>query len=421
MIFTERKEFYMKNRRLARIFTVLAVSVFFVFSVSVIGSSQNYSLNSYQGRGILAENSDIPSLFRNDEVYPDYKSYPPVICDDMEYVPLGLFNGLPNIKTNYSDDQTNFYIQNKKTNAYISFSINDNYAVTRDNKVYQTSVYTFYGVHYVPLKTVCSTVGLGHSIYNDKENKFFAIKVYSNEKGLTAKELVTIYAPQLNSGNTTGSGTTAPDSWAQDNQTQKPPEYKNGTVMLFYPSEGISAAQSTLKALSTRKLQATFFVTEADILNYPDIIRSIYTSGNTIGITFDADDGLYSPGVLEERVRSAEAALYEVAKIKTRIVYLPQDDKGACDSEQVLSVIEKLGLCRVKLNADSKTDIYSSKKAESYLRSALVNIKKSFGSDVAYMKMSHTKNGNYALGVIADIAKSTSKIKVRLFDETYPK
>lgn len=465
----------MKKRGITRFCAALTAFTIAVCSVPLTGSGSDYNDKTYQSYGNLAENSDIPSLFRNDEVFSGYKDYPPVICDGVEYVPLELFYGLSNVKINYSEDESNFYIQNKKTNEYISFSVNDNYAVTGNNKVYQTNVHTFYGVHYVPLGTVCSNVGIGYSTYNDDANKVYAIEVYTNEKGLSAQDLVGIHTPQLYPGSTSGTtdgstltgsianggfsgiGTALPETpgytlgysenisdtynqnqsdgitgeknqgsenqdGSKNNQTQKPSEYRNGTVMLFYPSTGFSNAPSTLKALSSEKLRATFFVTESDILTYPDIIRSIYTSGHTIGITFDPEDSqLYKEGVLEERVKSAESALYEVAKIKTRIVYLPKDEEGICDSEQVSSTIESLGLCRVNLNADSKTDTFSSKKAESYLRESLLDVKKNFGSETAYMKMSHTASGNYALGVIADIAKSTSKVKIRLFDETYPR
>ena len=173
---------------------VVATSV--VFSATMLSSGTKYNDVTYRSYINLSENSDIPSLFRNDSVFPSYKKYPPVISDGLEYVPLELFYGLSNIKISYSKDASNFYIQNKKNNKYISFSISDGYAVTNSSSVLEASVQSFYGIHYVPLRTVCSTVGLGCDSYNDGINKVYAIKVY-NTSGLSARELVAIHAPEI--------------------------------------------------------------------------------------------------------------------------------------------------------------------------------------------------------------------------------
>ena len=163
----------MKKKRLVDALALLT-AVCVLTTSSVFGTSTEYNDNYYQTYGNLGADSAVPSLFKNDDVFANYKNYPPVISDGIEYVPLELFYGLSNVKINYSDDNSNFYIQNKETNEYISFNISDSYAVTGQNKVYETNVPTYYGVHYVPLRTVCDTVSIGCSTYNDGENKVYA-------------------------------------------------------------------------------------------------------------------------------------------------------------------------------------------------------------------------------------------------------
>ncbi len=165
------------------------------------GFGAQYNDVNYRTYVNLTENSAIPSLFKNDAVFASYKKYPPVISNGVEYVPLEIFYGLSNIKINFSDDGSNFYIQNKKSNKYISFSITDNYAVTEKNKVYEVSVPTFYGVYYVPLRVTCSAAGVGCNTYNDGENRIYAVKIYTVD-GLSAQELVRMYAPSIYSPTT---------------------------------------------------------------------------------------------------------------------------------------------------------------------------------------------------------------------------
>ncbi|MBR5309068.1 MAG: polysaccharide deacetylase family protein [Clostridia bacterium] len=413
-----------------------------IFSAGMMSSGTKYNDVNYRSYINLSENSDIPSLFRNDSVFPSYKKYPPVIMDGIEYVPLELFYGLSNVKISYSKDATNFYIQNKKNNKYISFSISDGYAVTNNNNVVVAAVQSCYGIHYVPLRTVCSSIGLGCDSYNDGVNKVYAIKIY-NTSGLSAKELVAIHAPEIyaveeekpteSSGETqpsgnqsvqipTGSGQQSnnpPAPVTPPKQEEKPVEvlHKSGTIMLFYPSFDGERAGATLDTLSAKGLKATFFVTEKNILDFPAIIRRMYVEGHTIGITFaESPDELYAEGALEEKTASTENALYEIIKTKTRIAYLPKMSDEA--SAEINARAEALGLCTVQFNGDSRTDTLRTSSATARMTESLKDIPASYGSSVAYIKMSFTDSGNAVLGVIANHIRLYPQLKSALFDET---
>ena len=199
---------------------------------------------------------------------------------------------------------------------------------------------------------------------------------------------------------------------------QEEPKVKPGTVMLFYKGSTENAS-GTVDVLSDCGIKGTFFVTEKEILMYPDTIRKIYVYGHTLGITFDETaEELYAPGVLEEKTKSAENALYEITKSKTRIVYLPKPDSDLHNTDEINSRIDALGLCSVKLNGDSGTDRLDARNATSRMSEKLKDIPGNYGSDTAYISMSCTESGNATVGTIARFAKEHRQVKISLFDET---
>lgn len=493
----------MKTKKKLTVFCAAVTAVAIICaSTFFCGFGAQYNDVNYRTYVNLTENSAIPSLFKNDAVFASYKKYPPVISNGVEYVPLEIFYGLSNIKINFSDDGSNFYIQNKKSNKYISFSITDNYAVTEKNKVYEVSVPTFYGVYYVPLRVTCSAAGVGCNTYNDGENRIYAVKIYTAE-GLSAQELVKMYAPSIYSpvtedvaftekknfdessnnnsdvggennvdkpevGGATeqpkkdsesilnvgaGNSTFLPNSYDKSENsetvgengesgtqilpdepsktddgknTAEPPKKQDpqeekiepGTVMLFYTSQEFEKASETLRVLSEQGVKATFFVTKDDILNYPDVLRQIYASGHTLGVTFnESAQELYAEGALERCVGEAEDALYEVLKTKTRIAYLPKAD-GLYDEDVTQKRIEELGLRAVSENFDAQTDKLKPSAAKRRISASLSNIKKTVGSSEAYIKMTHSESANSVVVAIANFARKHSELKTALFDET---
>lgn len=452
----------MKKRLLS--LTALLCAVVMMLNVpGAYGTGGSYNDVNFSTYSNLAKGSDIPSLFRNDDVFANYKNYPPVINDGVEYVPLELFYGLSGVKISYSDDNSNFYIQNKNTNRYISFNISDNYAVTGQNKVYDTKVPSFYGVQYVPLRAVCDNTGIGCSTYNDGVNRMYAIEIYTKDESLSARDLLKIYAPEIytpadnaQNGITGGNNGTAPDQGTasgndntynydvppqdinsntdnnKDDASQngsgnndrkpddpQPPRPKHGgTVMLFYLPDHFENAGKTLDALERLNTNAVFFVTEEIILSYPDVIRRIYALGHTIGITFESiDEELYAEGVLEEKTKSCEDALYEVAKIKTRLMYLGEDRKSHTVSDEVRRRVEDMGLHAVKLNADAKSDSLNPQRSADDVRSMLDDIPSVFGASKVYLKLHHTDSGITAAGAAVGMSVTNRLIKIELFDE----
>ncbi len=414
----------MKKRLLSLTATLCCLALLFTF-FAIHPSGAEYNDRNFRSYSNLSKNSDVPSLFKNGNIYAGYKNYPPVISDGIEYVPLELFYGLSNIKIKYSDDNSNFYIQNKKTNKYISFNIDDSYAVTGENKVYDAKIPTYYGVHYVPLRIVCDSVGLWCSTFNDGENLVYAIAISSSGASLSARELLEIHAPELYSKPEEPSGTEdppvipTPPPETQKPETPKTPEYKRGNVILLYTDTNFANAERTLDTLAKYRIKAVFAVTEKNILDYPSTVRRIYTSGHTLAISFDIPrEELFSDGVLEEKMISAQNALYEVTKTKTRIAYLGEDSRKNTVSAEIAERVAILGMRRITANADSGTNTSDKKKASDSIRNNLKDIRKLCGSDTAVMKMYHTGGSVSAVGTLASVVSENPVIRILTFTET---
>lgn len=398
----------MKEKRLA-IRIAGAVLTLCVLSAAVFFTPGRALYNdiTYESYTNLVLNSSVPSLFRNDAVFSEYKSYPPIISDGIEYVPLELFNGLSGVKISFSDDNTNFYIQNKNKNKYISFSIDGGYAVTESNKVHEVKVPLYHGTHYVPLRVVCSSTGIGCDSYNDGENKIYVIKVYVNA-GLSAKELIKIHAPGLYESTPElptppeggeNIGTDTPPQGGNDN---RPEDFGRRALHLAFVGEGAVNAPRIADTLAAYRIQAAFFVTEKDILEYPANIRRIYTAGHTIGIAFsESASQLCAGGGIEEYILRAENALYEVIKTKTRLVCLPDAAEITYREANITQRLDNMGLRAVSFNFDAKTDVLGYAASSASLTEGIRNLESVRRTTNAYIKLSMSEASRL---VAADLA-----------------
>lgn len=328
-----------------------------------------YNDVTYESYANLMADSSVPNLFRNDSVFPNYKSYPPVISDGIEYVPLELFYGLGGIKISFSEDGTNFYVQNSQKNKYISFSIDGGYAVTNDNKVTEAQVKQYYNVSYVPLRTVCSAVGIGCDSYNDGVNKIYVIKVYT-AGGLSAEELIRIHAPSVYPQ--TGANEDPPVAPPVITPPVTPPNPSGGETttppveqdkspgrrtlsLLFEHATGEKSA-SLLKLLADNRIRATFFFTAKEMLEDPDAVRAVYAAGHTVGLAFDPDADLCAENGLETAAAEAEDVLYELVRTKTRLALLPTGRTEAYRDADMANRAAALGLSLWEYNLDSADD-----------------------------------------------------------------
>ncbi len=346
----------------------------------------------------MAPGSQIPGLFKNDSVFSDYKDTPLIISGGTEYVPLSLFSGMTGVVVNFSSDMSNFYIQNKNRNKYISFNIPNNYAVTGENKVYETRVHTYYGTNYVPLLLVCEATGIGCDIYNDTKNKIYVVKVFTSA-GLSASELIKIHAPSI----------------YQQNEPPTPPD-NIGRRNLYLSVAGGSLSENfaLIDTFSAYGIKGAFFLTKDEIFGNPDIVRKIYTDGHTIGITFGMSAReLARDGVLEAECAEAEDALYEIIKTKTRLVVLPDDDSKEYEKSRVQERLTELGLRNVTFNIDARTDTLGGAGALSAVTSSIRNN----AMAAVHIKLTFSPASRTVVAGLYNFSRENSAVTFRLLSE----
>ena len=405
----------------------ISIAIALVCTAIFINSSALYNDVTFESYTNMAQDSAIPSLFRNDSVFPRYKQHPPVISDGLEYVPLEVFYGLSGVKISFSDDGTNFYIQNKNTNKYISFSVGGEYAVTGTGNVYEAKIHTFYDVHYVPLRLVCSTTGIGCDSYNDGINKIYVIKVYT-APGLSAQELIKIHAPSVydvpseeenNPPAPPSPPVVNPNEGKEQTPVDKPkPEVFPPRTLYFIFDGSLENASDTLDTLKNNGVSALVFVTESDMLRYPDIVRRIITDGNTVGVKIDAEPSeVCKEDGLESLCKSALDTLYEVTKTKSRIVTLPEDEANLYGDADIYARAEELGLRLVFPNIDGKTELLSAYAATQGITDALKNLERTHRTRSAYIKLTHTSAGRSTVANLVSLAVANPAVNISLFDE----
>ena len=110
--------------------------------------------------------------------------------------------------------------------------------------------------------------------------------------------------------------------------------------------------------------------------------------------------------------------MYEVAKLKTRLVYLGETGKDNKISTEMAERVEAMGLSAIKLNGDAKTDKLNPTKAGEKMRNDLRDIRRTFGKDTAMIRLTHTDSAISAAGAIKAICITHREVKTDLFDET---
>ncbi len=330
-----------------------------------------FSDAAYAGYANLDMGSSIPGIFLNDSTYYGYRTNPPVINGGTVYVPLDAFANLRDVTLNFSEDNTSFYIQNKK-GGYISFRFNSSAAVIGNSKVINASPRQFYSTYYLPLAAVCGATGIGYEVYDDPSKGLFAVKIYTSP-GLSAENLVKIYAPNLFTTN----DAEAPEEEGKPeipsvNDPPAPAVYTPGTdreppvkpvtdpeipekdkrfgkrTLYLCIEPGLSEnTAAILDVLKKADIRALFFLTGEDIMAYPDTVRRIVTDGHTPGICVGISDEM-TDDEFRKAIADTQSLLFETARVKTRLFRAVSGELApAADGERaepVSEIVTSLGM-----------------------------------------------------------------------------
>ncbi|MCR5353608.1 MAG: polysaccharide deacetylase family protein [Clostridiales bacterium] len=297
----------------------------------------------------------VPNLYRQDASYKNVKSFPLVVMNSVEYVPLEIFAMYSYIEVVYSKLSFGFYINNTNTNKYIAFNLEDGTTTTSADQAVDASVQMCYRTYYVPAKIVCDAVGLNFESYDNASDGIHAARVSDSSAKYTLAELVDMYSPKKNDTTRGGQtdepdtgGSTQPDVGQGGQITPAPDDkYKNvlsRNVYLSFDNCPDEYTGNILDILRAYNCGATFFMTAEKILERPETVRRILVEGHNIGIycpTDGASGEEYSASGETERILSetkeANEALKLITKKKARYVRI----KGAHEKELKENGMEK--------------------------------------------------------------------------------
>lgn len=270
----------------------------------------------------------VPNLFRDDEPTKNVKRFPLVVQNSVEYVPLEVFMGLSDIGVNNDLPDGDFYIYNSANEKYVSFDVSKDIATSHLNRPFTLVTKVFYSTRYVPVRSVCDLLGISYDVYDDKVNKVYAVRVTNGNAKIKMADLIKMYSPvkienpepliepELPNQGSIIFPEKDPDIIPENIQIPTQPETpeKEKTIRLMFYNAPNSSTSKIIKLLDTYKYKATFFCTEQQILDNPNVLREIYVSGHSVGMYIEKQ-----AGEIESTINGINEALEFVSKRATRI------------------------------------------------------------------------------------------------------
>lgn len=294
-------------------------------------------------------------LYLNDENWYNEYRYPLKEVDGVMYVPSNVFNEFEGISV--VTDVTmpdNFVISNSNNGKYVSFNTRKNIAQDEQGNVYEIVTWILYGlVVSVPMKTVCSMLGLKIEEYKNNETGKIYYRICDGKETLSFVKLLEIYNPKalnpedITSETTTAPQTSRPTETTKNTDTTKPPVTETTKkevdtkkpidkpdpiyVYLSFDASPNEYTDEILDLLYRYNCAATFFLTSEGIKSHPNLVLRMISEGHAIGVS--TEDGSYNGiSTLNDLVASFDSVnntLYRLAKMKTHIARAP----GGCASD----------------------------------------------------------------------------------------
>lgn len=140
----------------------------------------------------------VPNLYRQDASYTNVKTFPLVVTDGVEYVPLDIFALFSYLEVVYGKVSYSFYINNTKNGHYIAFDIDNGTTTTDSGETLDIESKLFYRTYYVPAKAVCHVLGLNFESYDSPDDGIRAARVSDSKAKYSLNELVKMYSPVKN-------------------------------------------------------------------------------------------------------------------------------------------------------------------------------------------------------------------------------
>lgn len=400
-------------------FTVIILAVLCVLTLKII---------TMMAATASAAAPSIPSIFHNDSKDPFqlHNKFPLEIIYGIPYVPIELFECLNNIdirtENNFRED---FYIMYKKLN-YISFKVSSAIAETNKSGISDTiscKVEFRNNTTYVPAHLTAESLGLICEYkpeYNTIRIKEVAATKSFDEllaryipksaaiaPPVTTPEPITLppvptppppipttARPDYNNDNTTQPTTTEEETTTEPTTPENTQEILN-YIMVYdgfsdipeindvtetyevneaketENSEKSKKINSVLENLQKNKIRALFFMSVGEILENPDMLRKIISSGNDIGVRVEIGNPEYSADNLISELETANKLIYTAVKQKTRFCMFGDNSDNSDNYENYDNFenyefygneLKKQGyyLCKANLDLSDISDYFKS-------------------------------------------------------------
>ena len=234
------------------------------------------------------------------------------------YVPCAAFDH-ESIGIVFSYDLTDLTVSLRSQTKSLTYNVSENTVTDEQGRVSDSEVKIKNGVPYVPGKfaashfgfTICMLESLGCTIlrFTDGSQTLDDETFERRIEGAVSYSLknLDVMMEELQDPEM---------EHPEEPQEEGPGALGPATVYVAFADRAVS--QETLGHLKALNTYATFFVTQSQIRENPDLIRRIYSSGHQIGLTVDENTV-----DMDETLRSANDALDALLFFRSVMVLLP--------------------------------------------------------------------------------------------------
>lgn len=285
----------------------------------------------------IAADDDILFVAVNDTI-PLTLSALPYESSGGIYVPYTVFDASPGgVIPAYNAAAQTFVLFTRQRR--LVFDLSAGTVTDQDQNVKNASTTFRNGILYIPLVYCASHFGLKVSMLKSESGYTIlrfttGSEVYDDTLFVEkAESLIQYRIDQMNSGATTEQPSTPGQTTPSRPADQPGPDIPEQAPATVYPAfTGVSFMEQNAALLAQYNLRGTFFLTAEEITAEPDLVRTLYAAGHTIGLTVP-EDCTDVPAALS----AANDALDAVLHVKSLFALLPVWQQAGVDSYRVLT------------------------------------------------------------------------------------
>ena len=291
------------------------------------------------------------------------------------------------------------------------FNLNETTAHTVAEKVkYKAVSFASSGTVYVPAKFTAQMLGFDYTFMTDipmiriKRSSDIPSDIFLYMAEKAAKEELERYnASKKNQQTQTGE----PDKPPQETESQTNTNTEKKYIALTFNIKDGKNFSKILDSLSRYGYRAAFFIQGSAIPNCEDAIRRAVASGHTIGTLSENGDADFTldAEAMNEKLNLANTKLFDVAKIKTRLVRIPSGSKNIpeANADALIAQGYRIWDQSILPSGSSGNGIYNSavSRLSSAARSAVLTLDDSNASLNALTRLlRHFSSNNFSVYAI---------------------